>query len=324
MNFIDRNVWAGTEPQEPSPDAPRWLRRTPSRILVALFATILMSFAAPVAVQIATGRPSSKWGNEVDGLGEAIWFVAVAVAAAGISFVLYRLIVRFTEFRSVTELNPTKAVTEWGQGLLLGAVLFVAAITAISLVGKAEIVYNGELAPALAYLASVGIIAGVGEELVFRGFIYRIVEESLGTWLALALSAVLFGAFHLANENATLMGAISIALTAGLLLGAIFVLTRRLWMVIGVHMAWNITQGAIFGATVSGSGLSPGLWRTTTTEGPNWISGGTFGPEASIFAVAFCLAAFVPIMKAAQRRNRIITPVWSRPTSSDPMPPNRM
>ncbi len=85
-----------------------------------------------------------------------------------------------------------------------------------------------------------------------RGVLFRIVEESLGSWIALALSAALFGALHAFNPGATLTSSIAIALEAGVLLAAVFMVTRRLWMVIGLHTAWNFTEGGVFGASVSG------------------------------------------------------------------------
>jgi uncharacterized protein len=96
-------------------------------------------------------------------------------------------------------------------------------------------------------------MAGVREEIVFRGLIFRIAEESLGTVWALAISATLFGVIHLIGPNATVLGALVIIFEAGILLAAAFVLTRRLWLCIGLHVAWNFTQCGIFGVAVSGT-----------------------------------------------------------------------
>ena len=97
------------------------------------------------------------------------------------------------------------------------------------------------------------------EEIAFRGVLLRITEEALGTWLALALSAAVFGAIHIFNPDATVVGGVFIAIEAGIFIGTLYILTRRLWVPLGLHAAWNFTQGGIFGIPVSGSGASAGL-----------------------------------------------------------------
>src|SRR3546814_4514721 len=85
-----------------------------------------------------------------------------------------------------------------------------------------------------------------------RGVIFRLIERWLGSWIALAISAALFGAGHLANPNASWFAAVCIALEAGIMLGAIYMVTRRLWAAVGIHAAWNFTQGGIYGIAISG------------------------------------------------------------------------
>jgi len=145
---------------------------------------------------------------------------------------------------------------------------------------------------------------------MMRGIIFRIIEESLGTWIALVLSAILFGAMHLGNPNATVSSALAIALEAGLLLAACYVLTRRLWLAIGLHLAWNFTQGGIFGVAVSGT-TPMGILQSTLT-GPDFLSGGAFGAEASIFAVVVCTSGFIFVIVKAYRKGHITKPYWLR------------
>src|SRR5439155_20567927 len=80
---------------------------------------------------------------------------------------------------------------------------------------------------------SISLLSGFVEEVIFRGVIFRILEEWLGTWLALVMSALFFGFAHIANPNATIISAAAIALEAGLLLAAAYLVTRRLWFAIG-------------------------------------------------------------------------------------------
>lgn len=160
----------------------------------------------------------------------------------------------------------------------------------------------------------VGLVAAVStallEETLLRAIFFRIVEASLGSWIALALSAALFGLLHAGNPGATAASTVAIALEAGVILGAAFMFTRRLWMAIGLHAAWNFSEGGLFGASVSGN-RAAGLASSHFT-GPALLSGGTFGPEASIVAVVVCLAGGVALAVGARRRGHVVRPFWRR------------
>jgi membrane protease YdiL (CAAX protease family) len=130
----------------------------------------------------------------------------------------------------------------------------------------------------------IGLASGFFEEILFRGVLFRMIEESLGSWAALGISALIFGGLHLLNENATLQGAMAVMLEAGIMLAGAYMFTRRLWLPIGIHIAWNFTQAGIFGIAVSGNEPMPGLLKSVLS-GPTWLTGGEFGAEASVIAV---------------------------------------
>ena len=95
------------------------------------------------------------------------------------------------------------------------------------------------------------------------------------------------------NEGESVVSSLSIAVEAGVLLGAGYMLTRRLWFVWGLHFAWNVVQGGVFGAAVSGTTV-PGLLRSEAT-GEDWLTGGKFGPEESVLTFVLCTAAGVAL-----------------------------
>ncbi len=102
------------------------------------------------------------------------------------------------------------------------------------------------------------------------------------------------------------MAALAVALEAGLMLAALYVLTGRLWASIGAHIAWNFTQGYVFGARVSGVDLGPSLYRAEPVAGAGTFwTGGPFGPEASWPAVLLGMpVAAAAILALAARRAR--------------------
>jgi hypothetical protein len=226
-----------------------------------------------------------------------------AVVLAG-----YWAYVRVIEKRAVTELSGAHAVRELGAGLALGALLFSVTIAILGALGVFQITGSNGWLVVLGIIPA-SIMAGVLEETLIRGIVFRILEKSLGSWIALGISAVIFGALHLLNPGATLLNAAAISIEAGVLLAAAFMLTRRLWLCIGTHIAWNFTQGGIFSVAVSG-GESKGLLRSRMV-GPDWLTGGAFGAEASVVALGVCLAAGIVLIVLAIKKGNVVLPFWA-------------
>jgi membrane protease YdiL (CAAX protease family) len=216
-------------------------------------------------------------------------------------------LVRWLEHRRhPAELALADAAPALGRGALLGFGLFAATLAVIALFGGYRVLGYGSV---FGMLNALGLMwtVGVGEELVFRGALYRILEEKTGSYWAIVISGLVFGGVHVVNPHGTVVGALAIAVEAGLLIGAAYAATRSLWLVIGFHTAWNLAEGGIFGTAVSGSGAGPavGLLRAVTS-GPELLTGGQFGPEASIVAVIVCGVPTVLFLRLAKRRGRLV------------------
>lgn len=234
--------------------------------------------------------------------------IAVVIGWSAVGFAVYIGLVRLIERRPVTELALPGMGRELGIGLLVGAGLYTACILVLMVMGIYKIDGLNPVSfmlPAIALALSSGIL----EELLFRGVLFRIVEEWLGSWISLVVSSLVFGLVHLMNPAATLMGAIFISVEAGILLAAAYMLTRRLWMSMGFHMAWNYTQSGVFSGIVSGSDSDPGLIRPVI-DGPTLLTGGTFGVESSVIAFVLCTATGVILLIMAARRGHVVPPFW--------------
>lgn len=256
---------------------------------------------------VGMGVSNGFMANNRDSIPTALALVLLMVALA---LVIYWAFVRFVENRPVSELSLPGMGGEFTTGLLLGFGLYSACVFILFLLGYYRI--EG-LNPWVLMLPMVpmAISSAFLEELIHRGVLFRVTEEYLGSWIALIATAAFFGARHLGNPDATVIGAIFIAFEAGVLLAAAYMLTRRLWLSIGFHMSWNFTQAAIFSGTVSGVEMPPGLVKAVI-EGPELLTGGQFGVEASIFAFLLCTAAGVVVLKMAVRRGKIVPPMWRR------------
>jgi len=228
----------------------------------------------------------------------------------------YSAYVKVVERRVVTELSRPGLLRELGAGVIFGAALFSLAIGVLAILGVYQVTGSNGWYVMLATIPGF-VLGAVLEEVAIRGVVFRILEQWLGSWIALALSAILFGLLHLLNPGVTLLNAGAVMLEAGILLAAAYMLSRRLWLCIGIHFAWNFTQGGIFSAAVSG-GATKGLLQARLV-GPTWLTGGTFGAEASIVAVLVCATAGVLPLIAAHRKGHMIRPTWSVTPTSVPL-----
>jgi CAAX protease family protein len=242
------------------------------------------------------------------------------LVAAATFFLAYVIGARWIERRSLPELAPRRAFPEIAVGLFLGFVLFSATIAILWAMGVYHPAGWGS-AKGLAEPLGLAILAGVLEELLFRGILFRLSSRLVGTWGALIFTSALFGLAHLGNKGATLSSGLAIMLEAGVLLGAAYAVTQRLWFPIGLHIAWNFTESSVYGMSVSGNTASVGLVRGSLTGSP-LLTGGAFGPEASIVAVLVCLAVAIVLLSRAAQLGRIEPPAWSNSESAQPAPPS--
>lgn len=265
-----------------------WLRAC--AWMIALFALVLIAFA-PALLLLAP-----RWAKDPHA------FFALNAGAAPIAIAAYVLFVRLGEDRLPDELRPA-ALPQLLVGLAIGAAMFAGVMGILMAAGLYRLDWQG-LAPAWK-AAGVAIQSGVCEEILVRAIALRLLWRAFGPVAAFIVSALFFGGMHLASPHATLSSALCIALEAGVMLGAFYALTGRLWMSIGVHAAWNFTQGYVFGAAVSGASFGSALARSVVTPGaPAWAAGGAFGPEASFPALVVCLTGGLVVLWYAYKAGR--------------------
>lgn len=227
-----------------------------------------------------------------------------------LAIISYMYFFKFYEKRKITEFSKNGILKNLIIGVILGAVLQSLTIFIIYLKGGYFVISINPILFIIPPLV-MGFTSAIFEEILFRGIIFRITEEKLGSYIALIISALIFGALHLANPNSSLSAGIGLAIQAGLLLAAAYIYSRNLWFPIAIHFSWNFTQSAIFGANVSGNAISKTL-VTSKIEGAEWFTGGQFGPEGSIQATIFCLIATIILLILSHKEGKIIKPYWKK------------
>jgi hypothetical protein len=232
------------------------------------------------------------------------------IVALPILLLIYFLVIRRLGDPKRDEFRDPSALRHLGIGLVAGLAVFSLAVLIAAALGIYRIVGMGDLSGMGAALLASAIFPAVSEELLFRGILFRWLEEFGGSWFALFLTSAFFGAVHLGNPNASIVAAVGIAFEAGVMLGAAYMLTRSLWLPMGLHAAWNFTQGEVYDIPVSGMNVH-GIVNARLV-GPPLLTGNGFGLEASLIAIVIATVFGIYLLWLAIRKGELMQPWWVR------------
>jgi membrane protease YdiL (CAAX protease family) len=268
-----------------APGKWRWLRAL--GWMVALCVAIVLAFNAVAKALLWLLAPHHQESS--------VARLIAAIAGSVAILIVYYAAIRWGERRPVDELELRPAPRELALGMLTGGAAIAAIIAIQWLFGWVAIEPRRVDAVALALRDSIR--SGVLEELVLRLVILRLLWRAFGIWPAIVIAAALFGVLHLANPDSGWFAALCLIAGEGIGI-AFYLVTGRIWASIGMHAAWNFTQGWIFGAVVSGTvDIAGGPLTLRPAAGVrDLLSGGGFGPEASLAALivsALASAAFL-------------------------------
>jgi membrane protease YdiL (CAAX protease family) len=226
------------------------------------------------------------------------WPNLVAALACALGYWAY---VNRVERRKVVELSGSGSLSEWTRGAALGVLLGLLTLAPLGGLGVYRIEGAGDPLPLIKQIPEM-LLVSVMEELFMRAVVFRIAEQAWGTWRALALTTVLFMAAHLPGE-VSLIG-ILVTAAASLAFTAAYQLSRRLWLPMGMHFAWNYVFSAVFSVPVSGHEAKG--WLRGSMSGLEWLSGGTYGVEASAIALLVWAVAAALLLRRAYVRDQFV------------------
>ena len=233
-------------------------------------------------------------------VGMPLWLQACLcmLTSAGV-LGLYALWWKWTEQCRVGDLPMRRLAGDTGLGFGIGIAYFILVTGFMALVGGYRVGSVSWDWNALARNLFMFLVVAVGEEVLFRGIVFRMIDDQWGTAVSLIASALIFGFVHIGNDNATVWSSLAIAIEAGLLLAAAYKWSGTLWLPIGIHWSWNYFQGPVFGFAVSGNG-TPSL-ISPVIQGSDWLTGGSFGAEASIPALVLGMALAIVFLYIPRR-----------------------
>jgi membrane protease YdiL (CAAX protease family) len=255
--------------------------------LVRIVLGVVLTFAWVPLIMIAASQLVSKPYR-------LVWPQLLAAVCVWFG---YRFYVRRIEKRQPTELATQGMARETGAGLLLGAGLAALSFAVLAALGAYRV--DGVNAVDIMILVPLAelVLVGMAEEMVFRGVIFGVTERSLGSKAAIVISALVFSLAHLPNEGMSVL-AVAVIAAYGVLQAALYMRTRRLWVCIGTHVAWNYCVSQVFSATVSGHAANGGLLRGELVGNP-LLTGGAFGVEASLIPLLLIAAAAALCLRRA-------------------------
>ena len=213
-------------------------------------------------------------------------------------------------FRALGAWFTSNWLKDFVLGNLLGAASIGLAALILAAFGATVFRFNqnaGQSAILLTLAVSFGVfsVGAAAEEAFFRGYILQTFTRAKLALFAVALTSLLFAAAHIGNQGANYLSFINTAL-AGVWFGAAYLKTRTLWMAFGLHLAWNLMQGAVFGISVSGiNEITTAPLLQATNVGSDILTGGDYGIEGGVactiaLVISTLVIWFAPIFKPTE------------------------
>ena len=293
-------------PPQPTP-AETWRNHPVTQILVfaGLSAAIFLAIGLPLLAIFHFAHLRIDPFRERGGL--TVEFCLAAAAVLGYGFVTRRIDRRTL---AGAGLAPQGLFSETGIGLIIGGGVFSAVIGLMEAFGLYRTSsVNPHFRPLLPL--ALFLCIAVFQETAMRGCIFQTLERRWGSGIALIASSLFFGLLHLGSPveglstGQWLIGPLFLAFETGLLFTAAYLLTRRLWLPIGLHWGWNFFETSIYGTANSGAWENdPNTLFAGNVHGPFLLTGGAFGPEASVFALFVGSYAGIVLLRLAIRRGQ--------------------
>ena len=235
------------------------------------------------------------------------YYIFFQLGSFFIMALLVFLWVKFREKRAFSSLGFFKEgwLKELGRGFLIGAVQFSLVVVLLLVTGTGSLKFGQVNLQSLIFVLAIipfWILQGGTEELVTRGWLFPAVSAKSNIFIGILISSALFGALHLFNPGVTVLPIVNIILDG---IFACFLMLKydNMWVLAGMHGAWNFVQGNVYGIQVSGQGANASVFNYTSQTSIDWLSGGAFGAEGSIFASIVLIGCIVYLYWSLKKEN---------------------
>jgi membrane protease YdiL (CAAX protease family) len=246
---------------------------------------LLILGAGLIAKRLTSGHPSGAPSSE---------FVRTMIQAA-VEFILFLVLLFLAWVMSKIERRKLgvyglplqrSAVSSLIRGYFIWGFLPLALL--LSILRALRVFYFGNISALNAQILGWGVLwffffllVGFFEEYSFRGYFLYTLADGIGFWPAAIIQAILFARVHMGNGGETRVGIIATGIFA-LFAAATLWRTGNLWLAVGAHAGWDWGQSFFFGVNDSGLQVPGHLFNPHLSQGPDWLTGGSVGPEGSV------------------------------------------
>ena len=249
---------------------------------------ILVLGGGLIAKRVASGHAKTPQLSDFShaifqGIGELVFFLVLLFLA----WIMSKI-----ERRNVGAYGlplQKAAISGFIRGYFLWGFLPLAIL--LSLLRALHVFYFGNLSPLNSQILGWGalwfiffLLVGLAEEYSLRGYFLYTLADGIGFWPAAIIQAVLFARAHMGNGGETRIGIIATGVFA-IFAAATLWRTGNLWLAVGAHAGWDWGQSFFFGVNDSGLKVTGHLLNPILAQGPDWLTGGSVGPEGSVLTL---------------------------------------
>jgi hypothetical protein len=255
-----------------------------------------------VASTIVIGLPSIMILQQIVGVKSMALQMFFSYAALTVAtWIMLRFLDR-RPFRSVGLHFEAPWLSQLVKGILLGGGMMTVIFAVFYFSGMVTVEFRELDTVQMLFIFSnslfLYVVVGYGEELMFRGYLFQTFVEGTNKVIATVTISVLFALAHANNPNASTFGLVNVGL-AGIWLSIAYFRTESLWLPIGLHFSWNFFQGFVYSMPVSGTTSMKEQIGTAIINGPEWLTGGSFGPEGGALATVILIAGTALIYRSS-------------------------
>ncbi len=223
--------------------------------------------------------------------------IVVLVAASWI-------MMRFVEHRPLIEigLRAPRSISDFLIGIIGGAIWLAVPLLTLWMFGWLSVQPALKISwVPLLWVSFAMLLNVIAQEILGRGYIFLALESNLTTFWAILISSIIFMLYHFAAFKGAWLPALNV-FAAGVLFAVAYKFSNNLWLPIGLHFAWNLLLGPVFGLAISGQNHWSAGWQIFRIQGPTLFTGGIFGIEGGLITLAATIAGIIAIHSLSYRK----------------------
>ena len=265
---------------------------------VFCFYNIIISFIAVILIILKSDGSAINTTE----LMEQEWLLVLSLFMTIIGIIFTLVYVKFLERRPFKSMGFVKKgfIKQYFSGFFIGILMITVPVVILGQF-NGNIVFNEDINYKILTVYLFGfLVQGASEEIMVRGYLLTSLAKTTKTFWAILISSIGFAVLHLLNPGLTILALSNLTLF-GIFAALLFLRTKNIWAICGLHSSWNFFQGNVFGIEVSGQSLTTGMFSVTSSA-PDFLTGGSFGLEGGLIVTIMLIVSSVIVLFAGENR----------------------